>query len=205
MKSSLAILIAFFIFRPAIAEDNPGPSNEVILPASPPQKIFRRFQTDFDYHHDRGFYFSTTLGPQWNHSIDLPNAKGVRFGGKVNVGFFAADGFALFASAWGNFLEAASLIAVGPGASFLFSSTNMTIDLSLGLGRAFNPIQRDNIKDFAETLLATHLAVGKYWWLSSKTSLGISLSAGFHGFSLAEGRLNSFGWNSGLGLAFLFG
>lgn len=188
-----------------MAEDKSDISNEVILPASPPQKVFSRFHTDFDYHHDRGFYFSAALGPQWNHSIDKPNAKGVRFGGKVNIGFFAADGIALFASGWGNFLESASLIAIGPGVSFLFDSTNMNIDLSLGLGRAFNPVQQDSIKDFAETLLATHLAIGKYWWLSSKTSLGISLSAGFHGFSLAEGHLNSFGWNTGLGLAFLFG
>ncbi|OPZ24378.1 MAG: hypothetical protein BWZ03_00205 [bacterium ADurb.BinA186] len=81
---------------------------------------------------------------------------------------------------------------------FYYQCTNMP-------GRAFNSIQRDDIKDFAETLLAAHLGIGKYWWLSSKTSLGISLSAGFHGFSLGEGRLNSFGWNTGLGLAFLFG
>jgi hypothetical protein len=59
------------------------------------------------------FTFQPALGPQWNHSIDKPSAKGVRFGGKVNTGFFVANGFALFGSVWGNFLEAASLIAGG--------------------------------------------------------------------------------------------
>lgn len=205
MKSSLAILVAFFIFGPVMAEESPDLSSEVILPASPPQKVFRRFQSDFDFHHDRGFYFSTTLGPQWNHSIDKPNAKGVRFGGKANVGFFVANGFALFGSVWGNFLEAASLIAAGPGISFLFDSTNIGIDFTLGIGRAFNPIQGDHIHDFAETVLATNLAVGKYWWLSGKTSLGVSLASGVYGLTLSEGKLSSFGWNVGLGLAFLFG
>ena len=188
-----------------MAEESPDPNSEVILPASPPQKVFSRYQSDFDFHHDRGFYFSTALGPQWNHSIDKPNAKGVRFGGKVNTGFFVANGFALFGSVWGNFLEAASLIAGGPGVSFLFDSTNIGIDFSLGVGRAFNPLQRNGINDFAETVLAAHLAVGKYWWLSGKTSLGVSLSSGVHGLTLTEGKLSSFGWNVGLGLAFLFG
>ncbi len=188
-----------------MAEENLDPNSEVILPASPPQKVFSRYQSDFDFHHDRGFYFSTLLGPQWNYSIDKPNAKGVRFGGKVNTGFFVANGCALFGSVWGNFLEAASLIAGGPGVSFLFDSTNIGIDFSLGVGRAFNPIQRNDINDFAETVLAAHLAVGKYWWLSGKTSLGVSLSSGVHGLTLTEGKLSSFGWNVGLGLAFLFG
>ena len=129
----------------------------------------------------------------------------MRFGGKVNAGFFVANGFALFGSVWENFLEAASLIAAGPGVSFLFDSTNIGIDFSLGVGRAFNPLQRNDIHDFAETVLAAHLAVGKYWWLSGKTSLGVSLSSGVHGLTLSEGKLSSFGWNVGLGLAFLFG
>ncbi len=205
MKSSLAILIAFLILGPLMAEESHDLNSEVILPASPPQKVFRRFQSDFDFHHDRGFYFSAALGPQWNHSIDKPNAKGVRFGGKANAGFFAAEGFALFGSVWGNFLESASIIAGGPGVSFLFDSTNIGVDFTLGLARAFNPVQRDNIHDFAETVLAANLALGKYWWLSGKTSLGISLASGVHGLTIAEGKLSSFGWNAGLGLTFLFG
>lgn len=188
-----------------MAEDNPNPSNEVILPASPPQKVFNRFQSDFDYHHDRGFYFSAALGPQWNHSIEKPNVKGVRFGGKVNIGFFAADGFALYASTWGHFLEQASLIAVGPGMAFLFNTANMSLDLTLGLGRVFNVLDKDAFQDFSETVLSGQIALGKFWWVSQKTSLGVSLSSGIHGLTLSEGRLSTFGWNMGLGLAFLFG
>lgn len=178
---------------------------EIILPASPPQKVFSRYQTDFGFHHDRAFYFSAALGPQWNHSIEKPNAKGIRFGGKLNVGGFVADGVALFASTWGNFLEAASLIAGGPGVAFLFDSTNIGIDLSLGAGRVFNVIERPDINDFGEWVLAANLSVGKFWWLSSKTSLGVSLSSGIHGLTLSKGSLNSVGWNIGLNMAFLLG
>ena len=103
MKSLLTIFFSLLAFYPVKAEENVPHNEEVILPASPPQKVFQRYQTDFDYHHDRGFYLSTSLGPQWNHSIDKPKAKGVRFGGKFNAGWFVADGFSLFASVWGNF------------------------------------------------------------------------------------------------------
>ena len=205
MKSLLATLLVFSAFSTAVAEESPAPEQEIILPASPPQKVFRRFQTDFDFHHDRGFLLSLALGPQWNHSLDKPNAKGVRFGGKLNAGGFVADGFALFGSVWGNFLEAASLVAIGPGVSVLFDSTNIGIDLSLGVGRAFNALSRNDIKDFSETVLAGHLALNKFWWLSANTSLGLSLSGGAHGLTLSEGKLSTFGWNTGLGLAFLFG
>jgi len=205
MKSLLAVLIAIFASQQVLAEANQTHDNEIILPASPPQKIFTRYQKDFGFHHDRGFYFSAALGPQWNHSIEKPNAKGIRFGGKVNVGCFAADGIAIFASAWGNFLEAASFVAGGPGVAFLFDSTNVSIDLSLGAGRVFNIIERPDINDFAEWVLAANLSVGKFWWLSSKTSLGMSLSSGVHGLTLSKGNLNSIGWNTGLNMAFLFG
>lgn len=205
MKSLLAFLVVFSAFGSAMAEESPVPQQEIILPASPPQKVFSRYQNDFDFHHDRGFLLSVTLGPQWNHSIDKPNAKGVRFGSKINAGWFVADGFALFGSCWGSFLESASLIAGGPGIGFFFDSTNIGIDLSLGIGRAFNVISRPDIKDFSETVLAGHLAFSKFWWLSGKTSLGLSLYGGAHGLTLSEGRLGTFGWSTGLGLAFLFG
>jgi hypothetical protein len=205
MKSLLAIIISLSTFFPAIAEENVPNTEEVILPVSPPQKVFQRYQTDFDYHHDRGFYLSASLGPQWNHSIEKPNAKGVRFGGKFNAGWFVADGFSLFASVWGNFLEAASIIAGGPGVAFLFDSTNIGIDFSVGIGKAFNAIKREDVNDFSESVLAAHLSIGKYWWLSGKTSMGVTLSSGIHGMSLSEGAINSFGWNAGFGLAFLFG
>lgn len=112
---------------------------------------------------------------------------------------------ALFASGWGNFLEAASLVAGGPGVAFLFDRTNIGIDLSLGAGRVFNVIERPDINDFAEWVLAANLSVSKYWWLSSKTSLGVSLSSGVHGLTLSKGNFNSIGWNVGLNMAFLFG
>ena len=191
-------------FFPATAEENPA-REEVILPVSPPQKVLQRYQTNFDYHHDRGLYVSAMLGPQWNHSIDKPSAKGVRFGGKFNIGWFIADGFSLFASVWGNFLEAASIVAGEPGVAFLFSSTNMSLDFSLGIGRVFNAIKRHDINNFSEAVLAANVSLGKFWWLSGKTSLGLTLSSGVHGMSLSKETLNSFGWNAGLGLAFLFG
>lgn len=116
-----------------------------------------------------------------------------------------ADGVALFASAWGNFLEAACLVAGGPGVAFLFDSTNVSIDLSFGAGRAFNMIERSDINDFSEWLLAANLSMGKFWWLSSKTSFGVLLSSGIHGLTLSKGSLNSVGWNIGLNMAFLLG
>lgn len=195
-------MLSFFPIR---AEENSTQAIEIILPASPPQKIFSRYQTDFAFHHDRGFYFAASLGPQWNHSIEKPDAKAVRFGGKINAGWFVAHGVSLFGSAWGNFLESASLMAAGPGVGFLFDSSNISIDLSCGVGRVFNALEREKIKNFAETVLAANLSIGKYWWLSPSTSLGVSLSSGIHGFTLTEGELSSFGWNVGLGLALLLG
>ena len=205
MKPLLVILVAIFVFQQAWSETNQNQDAEFILPVSPPQKVFRQYETDFGFNHDRGFYFSTVLGPQWNHSIEKPNAKGVRFGGKINAGWFVANGFSLFGSAWGNFLEEASLIAGGPGVALLFNSANIGIDFSVGVGRVFSVIEREDINTFAETVLAANLSFAKYWWLSSSTSLGASLMSGIHGLTLGQGKLNSIGWNIGLGIAFLFG
>jgi hypothetical protein len=205
VKTLLAILVVTFSFFPICASEINAQAPEIILPASPPQKVYSRYQTNFAFHHDRGLYFSAALGPQWNHSIDKPKSQAIRFGGKINLGGFVASGFSLFGSVWGNFLEAASLIAVGPGMALLFDKTNIGIDFSLGLGSVMNLIERPDIKNFNETVLATNLALSKYWWLSSKTSLGISLMSGIHGFTLTEGKLGSIGWNVGLGLAFLLG
>jgi hypothetical protein len=205
VKPRLVVLIAFLVFCPAIAGENPNLDHEIILPVSPPQKVFQRYQTNFSFHHDRGFYFSAALGPQWTQSLEKPVAKGIRFGGKINAGWFVADGFSLLGSVWGNFLEVASLIAGGPGISVLFDSTNIGVDFSFGIGRVFNAVKRDDIKDFSESVLAANLSIGKFWWLSDKTSMGVSLLSGVHGMTLSEGKLGSFGWNTGLALAFLFG
>ena len=205
MKSLFIILLSLAAVYPALAEENVAHNEEIILPVSPPQKVFQRYQTNFDFHHDRGLYLSAALGPQWNHSIDKPNVKSIRFGGKFNLGWFVADGCSLFGSVWGNFLEAASLVAGGPGVAFLFDSANMSLDFSLGIGKVFNALKRDDINDFSESVLAAHVSVGKFWWVSGKSSLGVLLSSGIHGMSLATGSINSVGWNAGLGLAFLFG
>jgi hypothetical protein len=205
MKPLLTILLALFICHPILAEEDSKMEDEILLPASPPQKVLKSYQTDFSYHHDRGFYFSSSLGPQWNHSINKPSAQGIRFGGKVNVGWFVAQGFSLFGSVWGNFLESASLIAAGPGLAYFFDGPNIGIDLSLGVGRAFNALEREGVKSFAESVLAANLSIGKFWWLSDKTSMGISLTSGIHGLTISEGKIGTIGWNAGLGLAFLFG
>jgi hypothetical protein len=188
-----------------MAENNTNSDDEIILPSSLPQKVYTRYQTNFNHRHDRGFYLSTTLGPQWNHSIKNPEAQAVRFGGKFGLGWFVADGVALFGAAWGNFLEQASLVAGGPGVALLFDGPNIGLDFSLGVGRAFNVTKKEGFEDFAETVLAANLGVSKYWWLSGNTSLGISLISGVHGLTITDGKFSSVGWNVGLGLTFLFG
>lgn len=206
MKSLLAFLLVACQFQTVLADQNTNQDDEeIILPASLPQKVLSRYQTNFARHHDRGFYLSATLGPQWNHSIKNPEAKAIRFGGKFGLGWYVANGVALYGAAWGNFLEQASLIAGGPSVAFLFDGPNMSLDFSFGVGRAFMAFQKDGFEDFAETVLATNIALGKFWWLSSSNSLGLSLSAGLHGFTITDGKMNSVGWNVGLGLAFLFG
>lgn len=192
-------------FHPTLAETATENEGEIILPASPPQKVYRRYQTNFDYHHDRGFFLTATLGPQWNHSINNPNAKAIRFGGKFGLGWYVANGVALYGAAWGNFLEQASLVAGGPGIAVLFNGPNLGLDFSFGVGRAFNIVKAEGREDFAETVLAANLSLAKYWWLSASTNLGVSILSGIHGFTLVEGKMSSFGWNIGLGLAFLFG
>ena len=39
-------------------------------------------------------------------------------------------------------------------------------------------------------------SIAKYWWVSDKNSLGLSLNSGVHGFSLSAGKLGTFGWAS---------
>lgn len=188
-----------------MAKEPADSKDDIILPYSFPQKVIERYQQNFHYRHDRGIYAAFNLGPQWNHSLKNPNAKGFRFGGKANIGYFIADGLALFVSTWGDFLEEASLLAAGPGIAFFIDSTNMSFDLAVGVGRSFNPIHDDTIKDFNETLLATTLSLGKYWWLSKNSCIGMTVSSGFHGFSIAQSNFNSVGWSAGLGLTFLYG
>jgi len=123
----------------------------------------------------------------------------------LGLGWYVADGVALFGAAWGNFLEQASLVAGGPGVAFLFGGPNIGLDLSLGVGRVFSAVKKESYSDFAETVLAANLSVAKFWWLSGSTSLGVSLMSGVHGLTVTTGKLSTVGWNLGLGLAFLFG
>jgi hypothetical protein len=205
MRSLLAFLFALSYFHPIFADTSTNLEDEIILPASPPQKVLRCYQTNFGYQHDRGFYLSATLGPQWNHSISNPDAKAFRFGGKLGLGWYVANGVALYGAGWGNFLEQATLIAGGPGVTFLFNGPNIGLDLSLGVGRAFRAIKKEGYEDFAETVLAANLSLAKFWWLSGSTSLGISLMSGIHGLTVTTGKFSSVGWNVGLGLSFLLG
>lgn len=205
MKALLTFLLVFNSLNFAVAEESNKSGEEFILPDSPPQKAYRRYQTNFAYQHDRGFYLSATLGPQWNHSVKNPDAKAFRFGGKFGIGWFVADGIALHGAAWGNFLEQASLIAGGPGVTFLFDGPHIGLDLALGLGRAFNTVKKEGYENFAETVLAMNLSLSKLWWLSSSTSFGVSLMSGLHGLTITTGKFSSIGWNVGLGLSFLFG
>lgn len=86
MKSLLAFLIAISYFQTVLAEQTTNSDDEIILPASLPQKIVSRYETNFSRHHDRDFYLSATLGPQWVHSVKAPEAKEIRFGGNLIVG-----------------------------------------------------------------------------------------------------------------------
>jgi hypothetical protein len=95
---------------------------------------------------------------------------------------------ALYGATWGNFLEQASLIAGCPGVAFLFDGPNMSLDFSFGLGRAFTAIKKDGFEDFAETVLATNVSLGKFWWLSASNSIGLLLYGGAHGFTVFEGK-----------------
>jgi hypothetical protein len=88
--------VVTFSFFPIRASEINAQAPEIILPASPPQKIYSRYQTNFAFHHDRWLYLSASLGPQWNHSIDKPNAQAIRFGGKINLGGVVTNGFSIF-------------------------------------------------------------------------------------------------------------
>src|SRR5262249_14862178 len=147
MKPLLAFLLVTCHFQALLAEHDAASEEEFILPSSMPQKVYTRYKTNFSHHHDRGFYVSATLGPQWNHSIKNPEAKAIRFGGKLGLGWFVADGVVLHASTWGNFLEQATLVAGGPGMAFLFDGPNMGLDFSLGVGRAFNAMKKEGYED----------------------------------------------------------
>ena len=72
--------------------------------------------------------------------------------------------------------------------AFLFDGPNMGLDFSVGVGRVFNAMEKDGYKDFAETVLATNISFGKYWWLSGSTNLGLTIFTGLHGFTLTTGE-----------------
>jgi hypothetical protein len=205
MSKLLIFLFALINFKSILAQDSNDPTEEIILPFSAPQKIYSRYQTAFNFHHDRGPYLNLTAGPQWNHSLKKPEAKGIRFGGKLALGWYTADQIALYVATWGSFLEGSTLIAGGPGIAFLFDTPNLALDFTVGIGRAFTPFKDERYTQFAETVLAANFSLSKYWWLSNKTNLGLSLSSGIHGLSVSTGKINTIGWSAGLSLAFLFG
>lgn len=64
MKFLLAIIANLIAIQSVLADQGQSEDSEIILPVSPPQKVFSRYQRDFGFHNDRGFYFSAAIGPQ---------------------------------------------------------------------------------------------------------------------------------------------
>lgn len=162
----------------------------------------RQYVRNFAFQHDKGFYLSMSLGPQWNQAIQNPSASGLRFGGQFGIGFVPIRNLVVHANFWGNFLEQASLLAIGPGVTCFLGDSNVALGAALGIGSVFG--EAPNNKTFRETVLTTELSAGKYWWLSRSNSLGISFVIGLYGLTLSQGSFNSVGWNTGLRLAYVF-
>lgn len=168
----------------------------------PEQRVDRQYVRNFPFQHDKGFYLSLSLGPQWNQAIQNPSASGLRFGGQLGVGFVPVKNLAVHGNFWGNFLEQASVLAMGPGLTYFLGNSNVGLGAKLGIGFVFG--EAPNNKTFRETVLATELSAGKYWWLSKNNSLGLSFVVGLYGLTLSQGSFNSVGWNTGLRLGYVF-
>ena len=168
----------------------------------PEQRVDRQYIRNFPFQHDKGFYLSLSLGPQWNQSIQNPSASAVRFGGQLGIGWVPIRNLALQGNFWGNFLEQASWWAVGPGLTCFFGESNVGLGIQAGVGQVLG--KTADSKRFRETVLATELNLGKYWWISKNGSLGLVWVLGMYGFTLSQGTLNSAGWNTGLRLGYIF-
>jgi len=170
--------------------------------AAPTQPVSSAYFRNFDYNHDKGFYLNLAFGPEWNHSIQNPSLMGLRFGTLISIGGIVSPNWALHGSFWMNFHEKAAIFAMGPGFTYLFNS-NFAVGLQIGLAKALNLISQDN-EAFNETVLASQLHFGKYWWLGPSSSVGLLCVVGLHGFSLGQMQISNLGWNAGLMLSFLF-
>ena len=197
------LLIISTTFIPAIAFSETEPAVDIShLDFAPKQPVSSSYKRNFEFHHDKGFYLSASIGPQWNQSLKNPEASALRFGGGLNIGGMVIENLALHGSFWSSFLEESTLIAVGPGLTYFFGNTNAAISWKIGIGQVFNVA--DKIEDFKETLLATEIGFGKYWWLSGSTSLGGTIFSGLHGYSFSQNEISSFGWSGGIRLELIF-
>lgn len=201
MKKILYIcLTLFFLSFESFAQEQTTPDSWASLPSQP---IDSRFNQNFDYKHDKGFYFSLGIGPQWNQSLKNPAAGAFRFGGKASIGFLPVENLALHANVWGNFLEEASLVAVGPGVTYFFGDSDIALGAAVGIGWVFStPLTSD--QKFRETVLATELSLGKYWWVDTDLSFGVSAVTGVSGITLSNASLSNVSWHTGLRAELVF-
>lgn len=193
------VILLLLVHAHLFAVENPNTGSWKMVPE---QRVDRQYVRNFPFQHDKGFYLSMSLGPQWNQAIQNPSASGLRFGGQLGIGFVPVRNLAVYANFWGNFLEQASLLAAGPGVTYFLGDSNVGLGAALGIGSVFG--DAPNNKTFRETVLATELSAGKYWWLSKNNSLGLTFVIGLYGLTLSQGSFNSVGWNTGLRLAYVF-
>ncbi len=142
-------------------------------------------------------------GPQWNQALRNPNHGAFRFGGKFLLGFLPTHSLAIQGGVWGNFLEEATMVAGGPGITAFFGDTNISLTANLGVGTVFN-LPKEGIENFRETILAGEVSLAKLWWVSPRTSLGLSASVGGYGFTLSQRTFSSIGWYGGLRMDYVF-
>ena len=196
---SPVFILIFSTCLPLFASNIP---DSKFLGTLPQQKISSSYNKDFGFKHDKGFFLAASIGPQWNQSIQNPDAGAFRFGGRVALGWVAVENLAIHGGLWGAYLKEASMFAVGPGVTYFFGESNVGLGAQVGIGQVSGEPTPGN--NFRETVLAGELNIGKYWWLSKKNSLGLVLATGLYGFTLTQGATNSVGWNTGLRLEYVF-
>lgn len=194
---SLLLFVVFFETF-SVAQNSPPSWQD-----GPSQDVDSKFHRDFDYKHDQGFYFQLGFGPQWNQSLQNPTASGIRFGGNLAIGFIPVENLAIHADVWGNYLDEASVLSIGPGVTYFLGDSNVGIGGSIGIGQVFAS-GNVNRAAFRETVLSGEFSAGKYWWIGPKSSVGVSVNVGLYGLTLSSGDVSSTGWHSGLKLEYIF-
>lgn len=193
------IILGLFAHMQLAANEYPDSSSWRMVPE---QRVDRQYVRNFPFQHDKGFYLSISIGPQWNQALRNPSASALRFGGELGLGFIPARNLGALVNFWGHFLEQASVLAIGPGLIYFLGDSHVGLGAKLGIGFVFG--ETPNNKNFRETILATELSAGKYWWISKNSSLGFSFVVGLYGLTLSQVHFNSVGWNTGLRLGYVF-